>query len=606
MKYSIPFVPSSGGFQWVADSVWKVEHAFERAHVEGQTQENTAQRIFFILALIACMFAVLMIFAVKAALFSGVDGVTGAPVSPGARSELVDRNGALLAADGENFILYVDPTDMMASDRPLVKRALIQLLPDVSLETIDKALRGDGRARVAGWLKPSDRARILNYGLPGLIFEPVRVRTYPLGITGASYIGATERGGKGVAGAERALNDDIDLSIAAHGGVPVELAMDLRVQGALENELRAAAVDQQAQAAIGIVTNVRTGEILGMASWPEYDPNRAGSFSENEKKNRAAAAVYEMGSIFKVISVAIGLETGTASINSVFDARAPFKIGSRKISDYHAENRVMTLEDVFIHSSNIGVSQLAESVGIDTMTRFYDNLGLFRAADTELYESARPIIAKKWTASTLASTSFGHAMSISPLAYAQAFGAVANGGYLRPLTVRKHQPGQVLDGARVFSANTSRQMLDLMRINGIRGTGTRANAPGLRVGGKTGSAERVVDGRYLRSSLFSSYVAVFPTDGAIEDDRYMVLIMVDDPKGSKASSGLRTGGFVAAPVAGRVIDRIAPFVGVARKEDKFTQAEWDKAPVVAEVQSGAQSVPTPVAAVAPLPVSGGQ
>ncbi|MDC7682535.1 penicillin-binding protein 2 [Asticcacaulis sp. BYS171W] len=580
--YRMSFIDSTAsGVQWVADRMWKVEHAFERANaVTGERLSSARMRIFFILMVMGVIYVVLAGFAIKAAVSGGHGGVDlGLPAD--ARADIVDRNGQMLATDISNFDLFIDPTDIMAADRPLVKRALIQLLPDVPRDTLDAAINGDGRTMVMRWLKPSDKARILSYGLPGVGFEAQRVRGYPLGETGGFYIGMTERAGKGLAGAERAFQDQI-----AGSSTPFMLAMDLRVQGALENELRGVAMAQEAKGAIGLVTNVRTGEVIAMASWPEFDPNAAGKYADNNKLNRVTNSVFEVGSVFKVLSVAIGLESGSASLNSVYDARTPYSIGKRKISDYHAENRLMTLEDVFLVSSNIGTTLMAESVGVDTMTKFYNSLGLFRAADIELAETASPLVPKKWSKDSLASSSFGHGMSISPLSYAQAAASTMNGGYLRPFTLRKYDGTSPLKGERVFSANTSRQMLDLMRVNVLKGTGGKANAPGLRVGGKTGSAEKVIGGRYDRSKLLSSFVGVFPTDGNIEDDRYMVMIMVDEPKGNTETHGLRTGGWVAAPVVGRVIDRIAPFLNVARKEDKFSDSEWVKAQVMPEEQTG--------------------
>ena len=598
MRYGhrLSFIDSTAtGFQWVADRMWKVEHAFERANaVTSDRLASARMRIFFILVAMGMIYVVLSGFAIKAAV-SGGNGSVDYSLPADARADLQDRNGLLLATDVFNYDLFVDPADIMAADRPLVRRALIQLLPEVPRDTLDAALNGGRRMMVMPWLSPSDKARILDYGLPGVGFEPRRMRGYPLGTAGAFYIGMTEKAGKGLAGAERAFQDQI-----ARKGEPFSLAMDLRVQGALENELRAVAVEQSAKGAIGLVTNVRTGEVIAMSSWPEFDPNQAGRFTDNDKLNRVSNSVYEVGSVFKLLSVAIGLETGTASLNSVYDARTPYLIGKRKISDYHAENRLMTLEDVFLHSSNIGVTLLAEDVGIDTMTKFYNSMGLFRAADIELAETASPLLPRKWSKDSLASSSFGHGLSISPMSYAQAAGAVLNGGYLRPLTLRKYDGVSPLKGERVFSANTSRQMLDLMRVNVLKGTGGKANVPGLRVGGKTGSAEKVIGGRYDRTKLLSSFAAVFPTDGNVEDDRYLVLIMVDEPTGSKSTFGMRTGGWVSAPVAGRVIDRIAPFLNVARKDDKFADSQWVKAQVMSEEQTGGVSEAEAVA-VAPAP-----
>ncbi|ESQ86221.1 hypothetical protein AEAC466_03225 [Asticcacaulis sp. AC466] len=580
---SIRFFDSTqSGFQWVADRVWKVEHAFERANASGVKASSTRMRIFCILVGMTAAYVLLAGFAMRASLAGGAQ-VTALSGEPNARSQLVDRNGRLLATDVNNYSIFVDPKDMTGEDRALVRRALLQIFPDLPRDQIEKPFKANKRLLLTNNLKPGKRDEILNYGLPGISFEAERVRDYPLANTGSAYIGMTQRGGEGLSGAEKALQDQIAAS--AVNDAPVQLAMDLRVQGALENELRAMAEAQRAQGAIGIVTNVRTGEVLGMASWPDFDLNRPGAFSDAAKRNHAAVDRYELGSIFKVISISVGLDTGTASLSSVYDGRQPFKLGSRIIHDDHESTELMSLTDVFIKSSNIGTSRVALDVGATAMTRYYEALGLFRSADIELTEPASPLLPGRWSDSSLVSSAFGQGMAITPLSFVEAANAALNGGYLRPLTIRKYDGHSPVAGSQVFSAATSRTMLELMRENVLKGTGTRANAPGLRVGGKTGTAQKPVNGRYTADRV-SSFFAVFPTDGPVDGDRYSVLVTFDSPQGAKESSGVKTGAYVAAPVAGHVIERIAPFLGVGRHEDKFTGPEWDKAPVQAEDITG--------------------
>ncbi len=588
MRVSLPFLSSTqSGFQWVADRVWKVEHAFERANASGAKARSARMRIFAILVGLSMAYVCLMIAAGSASLLNSPSQIAALTGQTGARAQIVDRNGELLATDVNDYDLFIDPTDMTGPDRTYVRNALAQIFPTVSRDLLDKAFKGDGRTLLVPMLKGGDRDRILNYGLPGITFEAQRVRAYPLDSTGAFYIGMTKRAGEGMSGVEKAFQDQIATNAAKNE--PVQVAMDLRVQGALENEMRAMAVDTNSLGAVGIVTNVRTGEVLAMASWPEFDLNRPGSFDEAHKRNHAAVDRYEVGSIFKTISLAIGLDTGTASLSSTYDVSQPLVIGTRKIHDLHNKAPVYSLEDVFIQSSNIGTSRVALNAGVDSMTRYYDALGLFRSADIELSEPAAPIYTKNpkdWSQLTLAQSAFGQGMAITPLSYAEAVGAVLNGGCLRPLTLKKYDGTTPLACNRVFSAATSRTMLDLMRENVLKGTGGRANAPGLRVGGKTGSAQKPAKGGYDATALISSFAAVFPTDGPIDGDRYLVQIMFDSPHGSPMSNGGRLGGAVAAPVAGRVIDRIAPFLGVARKEDKFTTPQWDKAPIQSEDVTG--------------------
>jgi cell division protein FtsI (penicillin-binding protein 3) len=396
-------------------------------------------------------------------------------------------------------------------------------------------------------------------------FEPEQRRVYPLGSTAAHLIGFADTGGEGLSGAELALNEAVRGGVAQHQSVP--LSIDLRIQGALEDELYKAAAAQQAVGAVGIVTNVHTGEILGIASYPTFDPNSAGKASPDALINRAAASVFEMGSTFKVFTMSAGLDSGTATLASTFDTREPIKIGGQTIHDYHAENKIMSVADIFIHSSNIGTTKLALAEGGPTLTRYFKRFGLFQAAPIELQESARPILPRTWNENAVASASFGHAISVTPLAVAAGMGAILNGGTYVPLTIRPQPAGARPQGPRVVSETTAAAMLGLMRENVLRGTGGKADAPGLRVGGKTGSAEKAIGGHYERHKLVSSFAAVFPTDGPMNADRYFVLILMDEPKGTPETFGFATGGWTAAPAAGRVIDRIAPFLHVARHSD---------------------------------------
>ena len=573
---------TQSGFQWVADRVWKVEHAFERANASGVKASSTRMRIFCILVGMTAAYVSLAGFATRGSL-QGRGQIAALTGEPNARAQLQDRNGQLLAVDVNDYSLFVDPNDMTGDDRAMVRRALLQIFPDLPREQIDKPFKGDRRLLLTNNLKAAKRDEILNYGLPGVSFEAARVRDYPLANTGSAYIGMTQRGGEGLSGAEKALQDQIAANAATNQ--PVTLAMDLRIQGTLENELRAMAVAQKAQSAIGIVTNVRTGEVLGLASWPDFDLNRPGQFSDADKRNHAAVDRYELGSIFKVISISVGLDTGTTSLSAVYDGRQPLKIGNRFVHDEHASSELLSLTDVFIKSSNIGTSRIALDVGATAMTRYYEALGLFRSADIELTEPASPLLPGRWSDGSLANSAFGQGMAITPLSFIEAANATLNGGYLRPLTIKKYDGHSPLPGAQVFSAATSRTMLELMRQNVLKGTGTRANAPGLRVGGKTGTAQKPGNGHYTRENI-SSFLAVFPIDGPVDGDRYSVLVTFDSPQGAPESNGSRMGGPVAAPVAGHVIERIAPFVGVARKEDKFTGPGWDKAPVAAEDVTG--------------------
>jgi cell division protein FtsI (penicillin-binding protein 3) len=556
--FARPFSPIG---RWLMRRLWWVEHAFERSRASEKAVDDTRLRIFFVLALFAAGFVTLALGAGKVALFSPFNRVAEPlTLMPGARAELTDRNGRVLALDLPHYGLYVDAHEMVRKDA--VRAALLQALPAIQPGKLDKILADDRRQFVIGALTADQQAQIHELGLPGVTFEEESGRDYPLDTLAAHVVGFTSKDGIGLAGAEKAF----DSALRADRTTPVPLSIDLRVQGALENELDNAASAYQAQDAVGMVVNVRTGEILGMASYPTYDANNP---MLGDQTNHAAATVYEPGSVMKVFTLAMGIDSGVATPDTMFDVRTPLVLGSQTIHDFDHGDASLSLAHVFTHSSNIGAARLGLLAGAPTMTRYWGAFGLLKAAPSELVESVHPLLARSLSSPNIvASMSFGHSISVTPLQLATGMSSILNGGVYRPLTLRRLAPGQAPSpGRRVLQEQTSRTMLDLMRLNVVEGTGARADALGLRVGGKTGTATKLVKGHYQEGknvANLASFAAIFPTDGALEADRYLVLIMMDAPKANAADGGVTTGAFTAAPVAGRVIDRIAPFVGVRR------------------------------------------
>lgn len=553
----------SPSWRWLAERVWWIEHAFERARADDRAEEDTRVRIFVIMGVFSLVFLCLALGATYAALLAPNGGARGSSHAGAlVRGDLVDREGRLLATNITHYGLYIDPSEIW--DRDAAMTQISRALPRVSSARLRRVIYGDRRLIVLNGLTPSERSAVHALALGGVTFEPEDRRTYPLGRSATHVLGAADSGGVGISGAELAFNDEIRAAGAA--GEPFQLSIDLRIQGVLENELAAQVAATGAKGAVGIITNVQTGEVLGMASWPTDDP-----------KNRAVSAHYEMGSVFKSFTVAAGIDTGAADMNTLFDASEAFMIGNRRITDFHATNKVLTLEEVYLHSSNIGTSRLAVEMGPKVMEDYFGRLGLLEAAPIELHESARPRRPRDWTDTTLASLSFGYGIMITPAQMVAAMGALTNGGRFIPLSLRK-------GGARnarvrqAVSPETSLVMLDLMRRNVVRGSGGFADAPGLRVGGKTGSANKLVNGRYDATHAVGTFAAVFPADGPVDAPRYAVLILIDEP-----ATYPRTGGYVAAPAVGRIIDRIAGFLGIARRDDRWSTALGERRPLIEEV-----------------------
>ena len=580
MSLAQPTFGSSWVSRLLSGWMWRLEHAFERARASGRAEDDTRIRIFVVLAIFSVGFVILAFGATRAALFSDAGkGDAYAPPIGAARADLVDRNGQMLAADLLHYGLYIDPREIW--DTAETRRALAANLPELAPERLERALRAGRRTFVIGGLTPEVRAQVHDLGLPGVSFEPEQKGVYPLGYTAAHVLGFADTGGEGLAGAEAALNDDIRKAAGSHGAVP--LSIDLRIQAALEDELYKTTAQFHPKGAAGVVINVHTGEILGLASYPTFDPNKPGAYSLDARQNKAANAIYEMGSTFKGFTVATGLDLGIATPSSTFDATHVFYVGKRPIHDYHATHAVLTLVEVFQHSSNIGTARLGEAIGPERLHAYFDRFGLTQPAKTELIETARPLTPRVWNEDAIASTSFGHGINVTPLAVARAYSGLMNGGELLPLTIRKLPPGTVVHGPRMVSEKTALTLLQIMRSNVscTCGSGKSANVPGLNVGGKTGTGDKwdPAAKRYSTTKQVSSFAAVFPTDGPLSAPRYFVLILLDEPQ--RGNGPDPTGGVVAAPAAGHVIERIAPFLGVKPRAetDPFTPADATAAAV---------------------------
>lgn len=486
-----------------------------------------------------------------------------------ARPDILDRNGRILATDVKAASLFAEPRRLIDVDEAV--ELLTATLPDLDQREVRERLASK---KGFAWLKreitPKQRYDIHRLGIPGVGFLRENKRAYPNGAEVSHLIGLVNIDNQGIAGIERWLdrNGLADLHMAGFAvdrqQRPVALSVDLRVQHALRDELLAAKEKFKAKAAAGTVTDVRTGEIVAMVSLPDYDPNNPREASDPTRINRLTTGVYEMGSTFKALTVAMALDSGKIGLNSSFDARVPLRYGRFTIHDYHAQRRVLTVPEIFIHSSNIGTSRMALALGVDYHKAFLRKMGQLDRLRTELPESAEPLVPKRWGELNTVTIAFGHGLSVAPLQAMMGIGALMNGGILIPPTFLKRSEEEARKlGLRVVKTDTSVKMRYLMRLNAEKGTAGKADVKGFYVGGKTGTSEKVVGGRYSKSKLLNSFTAVLPAD----DPRYLVLIMLDEPQPLKETYGYATSGWNAAPTAGKVIARIAPLLGLEPRFD---------------------------------------
>jgi len=483
------------------------------------------------------------------------------------RPDILDRSGRLLATDIRGATLYADPKRVIDRDE-LVER-VSSVLTDVDPQSLRKRLMAGGRfVRIKRELTPKQEAEIHELGLPGLAFINEYRRVYPVGATASHVVGLVDVDNRGLAGIEKFVDDNPQLTMmspqAASGEETVTLSLDVGVQHVLREELKDAMKTFHAKAAAGIVMDVHSGEVVALASLPDYDPNHREQALDKDRLNRIGFGVYEMGSVFKVFTVAGVLDLGLASLGTTYDASSPIHYASFTISDFHGKGRSLTVPEVFIYSSNIGAAKMALHMGVNRHRAFLDKLGLLDAVSTELGPSAAPIVPKHWKKLNTMTIAFGHGLSVTPLQLATATLPLVNGGIaVQPTFLPRSAEEAMSTSPRVLKKQTSDAMLKIMRMNVVKGTGKRANAEGYRVGGKTGTAEKVVKGRYSSTALLTSFLATFPTD----DPQYVVLVMLDEPQRVAASKNHATAGLNAAPTVGKIVARIGPILGVPVKLD---------------------------------------
>ena len=540
----------------------------------AETIRVAQQRLIFLLTAFALMTAVIasrLLYLAAANFRSGSAPV----VAVGPRGTIVDRNGIVLASTIKNWSIGIFPNEIIG-DRDHLAAELARIIPDKTQEQYRALLnprkakpRADGKPTRGPfvYLKrnavPEMVSAINTLGEPAFQLGRESERFYPQGTLGAQVLGYLDLDGKTpVSGIEASMQKEL----TTRNGAPVALSIDSRVQAAMESALYTQMVKHSAVGAAGIVMDVHTGEVLAMSSLPTFNPNAPGRtpVSQDERQpdarfNRAIKSVFELGSTFKMITVANAIEQGVVSdMSRKYDATAPLQVGGFKIRDDHPQNRWLSVPEILIHSSNIGTARIADELGQERTSRFFRELGFDKPVDIELRGAAKPLWPGFWARTTVMTTAYGHGIAVTPLHLANAYAAIVNGGIYRKATMLKVQPGHEVPGKRVISEATSARMRQMMRLVVTQGTGKAANVEGLRVGGKTGTAEKNLHGRYIHDSLLVTFASVFPMD----NPRYVVIGTLDEPHGTADTYGFRTAAWTVAPAIKKVIARIGPLLGV--------------------------------------------
>lgn len=523
--------------------------------------EVARTRLLIAGAAFALCFAVLAFRIVGLAIFDDSESraiggqAVASSVAPG-RADIVDRNGALLATNLPTVSLFADQTLVLdaghAADR------LRTVFPNYSREALIAKIKGNSRhAWIERNLTPDQAHQINQLGLPGFGFERTERRVYLQGPLFAHVLGYTNVDNHGLAGIELGLDTKLQAADRA-STAPFALSLDLRVQHALVDELNDAIAEFEAVGGAGVVIDVDTAEVLALVSLPSFDPNGKRKADNDEEFNRVTKGIYELGSTFKAFTIAMALDYGVVDMKDGYDASHPIRVARYTIRDDHPQNRWLSVPEIFMHSSNIGAAKMALDVGGERQRDFLERLGLLSAMQLELPEVGAPQMPKPWREINTMTIAFGHGLSITPLHLANGIATLVNGGKLRRPTFVKQPDSAAVPGDQVISPETSEKMRKLLRLVVTEGTGQKASAPGYLVGGKTGTAEKAAAGGYQRKSLISTFVGAFP----MQRPRYVVLAMIDEPKGNRSTYGFATAGWTAAPVVGRVIARIAPLLGI--------------------------------------------
>jgi cell division protein FtsI (penicillin-binding protein 3) len=543
-------------------STWSMRDLF-RLRIEKSTARVGLVALCFA-GLFSVIGARLVLLAIAPEQPSGLRRATSSAISA-ARPDIVDRNGETLATDVKTVSVFAEPRKVIDKDEAV--ELLTAVLPDLDARELREKLN---TRRGFIWVKreitPRQQAEVHRLGIPGIGFVPENKRIYPNGVAAAHVLGFANVDNVGIAGIEKYIDaqglQDLNgagFAIDAADLKSIELSIDLRAQHAMRDELVKAVDKYKAKAAAGAIIDVNTGEVIALVSLPDFDPNNPVDALEKDRINRINVGVYEMGSTFKAITTAMALDSGRFTINSTFDARSALRYGRFTINDYHAQRRVMTVPEVFIYSSNIGTARMALGIGVDGHKAFLRKLGQLVRLRTELPESAEPLLPPRWGELNTMTIAFGHGLAVAPLQAVMATAALVNGGYLIPPTFLKRSQTEARSLAtRVIRPETSEAMRYVMRLNAERGSATRASIAGYYVGGKTGTAEKVVGGRYSKNRVLTTFMAISPSD----KPRYLFLTILDEPQGLPETQGFATSGWNAAPVTGAVVERIAPLLDI--------------------------------------------
>jgi cell division protein FtsI (penicillin-binding protein 3) len=480
------------------------------------------------------------------------------------RPDVIDRNGDVLASDVKTMSIFAEPRRIIDKDEAV--ELLTAVLPGLNARELRERL---GSRKGFVWIKravtPKERQEVFRLGLPGIVFVPENKRVYPNGPLASHVLGFTNVDNHGIAGIEKFIDSqglgDLNragFQLAAADLKPIQLSLDLRVTHAVRDELQKGIERYKALGGSAAIMDVNTGEVIALASLPDYDPNNPTDALDPNRINRMSVGTYEMGSTFKALTLAMGIDSGKVNLRTSIDARSALRYGRFKIGDYHAQNRALTIPEVFTFSSNVGTARVALMVGVDGHKAFLRKMGQLDRMRTEIPESAEPQVPRNWGELNTMTIAFGHGLAVAPLQAMMAVAALSNGGYLiNPTFLKRSEEDAKKDSSRVIKPETSEALRYLMRLNAEVGSAKTINIPGYYAGGKTGTAEKAIHGRYVKDRVLTTFTATWPSD----KPKYLYMTVMDEPQGLPETHGYRTAAWNVGAVTGKLIERTGPLLG---------------------------------------------
>ncbi|MGV6874434.1 peptidoglycan D,D-transpeptidase FtsI family protein [Pseudochelatococcus sp. B33] len=541
--------------------VWHFVRDLFRMRADRSAQRVTLVGVFFVV-----LFAALIGRLSWMAMHPKLPGeLRGGNTVAAARPDILDRNGVVLATDIKTVSVFAEPRNIIDADE--ATELLTAVLPGLDARELrEKLSTNRGFVWVKRQITPRQQAEVHRLGIPGVGFVPENKRVYPNGPVGAHVLGFANVDNEGIAGIEKYMDNQGLKALAGYGFArsaddlePVQLSLDLRATAAARDELMKGMAYFKAKAAASLILDVNTGEVVSLVSLPDYDPNNPVDALKEDRINRMIVGVFEMGSTFKALTIAMGLDSGKATINSTYDARGGLRYGRFTIKDYHGKNRILNVPEIFIYSSNIGTARIALQQGVPAHKAFLKKMGQLDRMRTEMPESSAPLLPPNWGELNTITISYGHGLAVAPMQAAAAVGALLNGGqFVNPTFLRRSEQEARANAPQVIKPETSEAMRFVMRLNAVKGSARKADVPGYFIGGKTGTADKVINGRYAKNKNFTTFMTVMPAD----DPKYLFLTVYDEPQATPESYGYATAAWNAGVTTGKIMTRVAPLLGL--------------------------------------------